>query len=200
MDRRATLARIARALQAQSRWRDCGLPALWILTDGARTPDPIAAAADLPEGAGVVLRNYRDPDRANLARDLAKVAMRRRLSLVIGADAALARAVGAAGVHAPRWAPPIHPSADLWLTASAHSLADVARRPGVTAYFVSPVFTTASHQGASPLGPLLLAACARIAPVPIIALGGITAANAPRLLGTGAAGIAAIGALQAIRI
>ncbi|MFO1186865.1 MAG: thiamine phosphate synthase [Alphaproteobacteria bacterium] len=191
----ATLARIAEALQAESRWAGARLPALWFLTDEARTPDPAAVAAVLPPGTGIILRHYAHPGREGLARELAARAEARGLRLVVAADVGLARLVGAAGVHLPRWAAPIRPPTDLWLTAAAHSAADFARRRGADAYFVGPVFETASHPEGNVLGPARLASLARLAPAPVIALGGITAGNARRLAGTGVAGLAAIGAL-----
>lgn len=195
MDRgAATLARIARALQAESRWANSPLPALWFLTDETRMADAVAAAQALPPGTGVVLRHYGDPERGALARRLAGLARARGLVLFVAADAALARAAGAAGVHLPRWAPAIHLCTDLLVTASVHGLADVARR-SADAYLAGPVFATPSHPEGEPLGPLRLAAIARAARVPVIALGGISARNARRLMGTGVAGLAAIGAL-----
>lgn len=192
-----TLTRIARRLQDESRWAGGPLPALWFLTDEARPGDPAAAAAALPPGTGVILRHYRDPARGRLARELAAVASARRLCLFVAADAALARAAGAAGLHLPRWAPAIRPPTDLFVTASAHAAADIAARRGADAYIAGPVFATPSHPGAEPLGILRLAALVRLAPAPVIALGGMNGRTAQRLKGTGAAGIAAIGALQA---
>jgi thiamine-phosphate pyrophosphorylase len=193
--RAATLARIAAGLQTLSGWP--GLPALWFLTDAARTPDPLAIAAQLPEGTAIVLRHYRAPDRAALAAALARIAGRRGLTLFVGADAALASSVGAAGVHLPRWADDasLRPLADLLVTASVHDAQELARRRDIAdALIVSPVFATASHAGAPALGPARLTEFVRAAGRPVIALGGITALNALDLRGTGVAGIAASGA------
>jgi thiamine-phosphate pyrophosphorylase len=69
-----------------------------------------------------------------------------------------------------------------------------ARRAGADAALVGPVFATASHPGARPLGPLLFAALARLSPLPVYALGGIEETTARRLKAAGAQGFAAIGA------
>jgi thiamine-phosphate pyrophosphorylase len=88
------------------------------------------------------------------------------------------------------------------ITAAAHSYPALLRaaRLGADAVLLSPVFATASHPGARPLGAVRFAACARklrrASAVPIIALGGIRASNAQRVAGAGAAGFAAIGALS----
>jgi thiamine-phosphate pyrophosphorylase len=69
------------------------------------------------------------------------------------------------------------------------------RRRGVAhGFLVSPVFETVSHAGTSCLGARRLAALVRAAREPVIALGGITPLTARQLLGTGVAGLAAIGA------
>jgi thiamine monophosphate synthase len=190
------LARIACRLQAQSGWR--GLPALWFLTDEARTPDPVRVAAGLPAGAAILLRNYRDPARTRLAAELGRLARARGLRLFVGADPALARAVGAAGLHLPSWAPaPVfRPWPTFLVTASVHDCEELRRRRRIAdGFLVSPVFQTLSHAGTPCLGPLRLAALVRTAGAPVIALGGITPGNARQLLGTGVAGLAAIGAL-----
>jgi len=60
--------------------------------------------------------------------------------------------------------------------------------------FVSPVFATRSHPGARALGPIRFALMVRGLPIPVIALGGMTAKRARRLQLLGASGWAAIDA------
>ena len=100
------------------------LPRLWLFTDDRRLPDPRAAVARLPRGrAGVVLRHDRDPARAGLGRDLARICRARRLVLVVAGDVRLAAALKA-GVHLrggagrDRFAPAAS------ITSSAHSIPD----------------------------------------------------------------------------
>ncbi len=185
------------------------LPPLLMLTDDVRLPDPLAAAARLPAGAAVVLRHYGRPapERRALGRALAALCRRRRLRLLVAADWRLAAAVGADGLHLPEGL--ARGGAGLaaalaWrrqggrlLTVAAHGAAGLtrARRLGADAALLSPVFATASHPGARPLGPVRFAALCRAAGLPVYALGGVAAATAPRLRGSGAAGVAAIGAL-----
>jgi thiamine-phosphate pyrophosphorylase len=88
-----------------------------------------------------------------------------------------------------------HPA---WLiTTAAHGPLAIARaaRLRLDAALVSPVFASASRSAGAPLGPLRLAALARQARLPIIALGGIDSRTAGRLARSGAAGLAAIGGL-----
>jgi thiamine-phosphate pyrophosphorylase len=80
------------------------------------------------------------------------------------------------------------------ITAAAHSLRALMGLREIDAVFLSPVFATTSHPGARALGPARAALIARAAPVPVYALGGITARNAG-LLAPSFSGIAAIGGL-----
>ncbi len=172
------------------------------MSDTVRLNDPRAAAVRLPRGAALVLRHYGWPGREKLARELVAICRPRGVRLLIAADGALAARVGAAGLHLPealareagRWRR-AHPG---WLiTAAAHSLPALhkAAEAGAQAALLSPVFTTASHPERRPLRAVRFAALARRAPLPVYALGGITAGNAPRLRGSGAVGIAGIGGI-----
>lgn len=194
-----TLASAARRLNLRTR----GLPPLVLVTDERRLADPLAAAARLPPGGAVILRHYGDPARPRLARRLAALCRRRRLLFLVAGDARLARRVGASGFHMSertllgpahlrtRW------RRGLIVTASAHSLAAVIRavRAGADAVLLGPVFATESHPGRAALGPLRFGLIARESPVPVYALGGMTAAAARRLFGLKTAGVAALGAL-----
>ena len=178
------------------------LPTLLFMTDPARTPFPEAVAERLPRGSGVVFRAFDGFDAIETGRRLKAVARRRGLLLLAGADPALARAVGADGVHLPerlahraRALRRAHPG---WVvTAAAHSGQAIARaaRFGAQAVLVSPVFESLSPSAGPPLTALKFAALARRAKLPVYALGGVDEKTAPRLLGSGAVGIAAVAAV-----
>lgn len=196
-----SLTSIARQLNAQAPRRVAGLPALFFVTDATRTDDPCAIAARLPKGSGILFRHYAERSRPQLARQLAAIARRRKLILIIAADPELARAVRAHGVHWPEMlAIKIRPTPDRLVTAAAHSARAIvqARRLGADAVFVSPIFPTRSSSLRRPLGPLRLAALARQAQIPVYALGGISAQTARRLKGSGVAGLAAVDAFLAL--
>jgi thiamine-phosphate pyrophosphorylase len=178
------------------------LPRLVFFTDPARVADPAAVIARLPRGAGVVYRAFGAADAVAEGRRLTRLARRRGLVLLAGADVGLAARIGADGVHLPERAATkarglvrIRPR---WLvTCAAHSAAAIvrARRSGVAAVFVSPVFESASPSAGRPLGSLRFAALVRRAGLPVYALGGVNAKTARRLTASGAAGFAAIEAL-----
>ena len=88
---------------------------------------------------------------------------------------------------------------DWIVTAAAHSRAALFRaaRAGADAALLSPVFWTASHPLAPALGPLRFAAWCRSSPLPVYALGGISARTARRLRAGGGAGFAGISGFTA---
>ncbi len=172
------------------------LPPAFYVADRCAGHEPLAIAACLPRGSGVIYRDYGAPDRAAYAAEMATLARRRGLVLLVAGDAALARAVGASGWHLPehRLARPLPPPPGGGLvTAAAHDRRAILRaaRAGVDAVLVSPVFATASHPAARAIGPHRLARLLAASPLPVYALGGIDAVRARRLP-PGLAGVAAL--------
>lgn len=191
------LERAQRRAKGRSR-----LPGLWLVTDPRRTPDPVALAQALPKGAGVIYRAFGAGDALATARALRRTAWRRGLVFLVGADAVLAMAARADGVHLPERlahrAPALRRAHPKWrITAAAHGRAAVLRAggAGVDAVLVSAVFPSRSPSAGAPLGPVRFAALIRGARPRVIALGGVNENAAPRLLRTGAAGLAAVEAL-----
>jgi thiamine-phosphate pyrophosphorylase len=145
----------------------------------------------------VVYRAFGAPDAEAVAKTLRRLTGARGLYLLIGADETLAARVGADGVHLPaRLAHRIvrlkraHPG---WLvSAAAHSQAAIRRARRADAVVISAVFPSRSPTAGPALGPLRFALLANTSYAPAVALGGINSKNAPRLLSTGAAGLAAI--------
>jgi thiamine-phosphate pyrophosphorylase len=199
-----SLARIAAKLGRRARAARGGaaIPGLWFFTDPVRTPDPEAVARRLPAGAAVVYRAFGDANAPLIADRLHRIARERGLRLLIGADAGLAASIGADGVHLPErsmhLAPRLARAHPDWLiSAAAHGAGAIRRGSdfGVDALVVSPVFPSRSPSAGRAMGPVRFAGLIRNATVPVIALGGVTKKNAPRLLSTGAAGLAAVDGL-----
>lgn len=195
---RAALIRVARRLGRSPQGRKA--PAnLVLVTDGERTPDPLAAAAWLPRGAAVLYRHFGAPDAFRTARALADLARARGLLLLIGADEGLAAAVRADGLHLPERMMsrlrPIRARRPRWvLTTAAHSAAALRRAEaaGADAVLLSPVFPSRSPSAGEPLGVAALKQLTAGTEIPVIALGGVNARTAPRLVRSGAAGLAAV--------
>lgn len=193
----------ARKLPTATDWRK-PLPLRWLVTDARRLPDPLPAIRQLQRGDGVLFRHYDLPSarRLALARQVAALCRHRGLVLVVAGDVRLARAVAADGLHLPQAL--IHRAAMArraglrLVTVAAHEAAALAKasRAGADAALISPVFATASHPGAAPLGPVRFAALvtdARRRGLQAYALGGITPAGFRRLRPLPLAGYAAIG-------
>ncbi|MCP5368814.1 MAG: thiamine phosphate synthase [Hyphomicrobiales bacterium] len=195
----ATLADSLRRLNLPGHGR---LPRLILMTDTARLPDPRPAVAGLDRGDAVILRHYDDPHRAALGAELLRLCRARGLRLLVAGDLDLALDLGCDGLHLPEWML----GEGAWrrvrgrlplVTAAAHGPRALwrAARAGADATLLSPVFPTASHPGAPALGVPRFAALCRMAPLPVYALGGVTAGNLRRLKGSGLAGVAAIGGI-----
>ncbi|UPT62959.1 MAG: thiamine phosphate synthase [Hyphomonadaceae bacterium JAD_PAG50586_4] len=190
----------AQARRLNSEVGAAGIPALYFFTDPLRTPDPVAIAKRLPRATAVVYRHFGSDDRARVARQLAAISHSRGLFLLIAADRALARRVGAVGVHWPEKRIPMQRDHAFALeTASAHSAEALARADvfGADACVLAPVFETRSASGNAALGLFHASQMARAARLPVIALGGIDANNARTLSGRGFAGLAAVDAFAA---
>jgi len=144
-----------------------------------------------------VLRDDARPERRALAVALARICRQRRLVLSVAGDWRLAASVGA-GVHLRGGRRPANMPRGMKVpTSSAHGVGDAirARRAGALAVFLSPVFATASHPGAVPLGPARWGLAAGRFAGAAAALGGIDGRTARRLPNRcGAAG--AIGAIR----
>lgn len=197
-------ANLKRRARKRRRPRGLPLPALWLVTDENRLPDPLAALKQLPRGAGLILRHYGAADRIALARRLAAACRRRGVALLIAGDWRLAARVGAAGVHLGEHAARrgLSPGGYLWLrlsgkllTVAAHGACGLRRAVQVNAAaaVLAPIFKTASHPSRIPLGITRAAALIRRTSVPVLALGGVTASKIKGLQHSGCVGVAGIG-------
>lgn len=121
----------------------------------------------------------------------------------------VALAAEAAGVHlssasipvaeAVKWLRAGNSPEDFTVGVSCHSLADAVTAEGAGANyaFFGPVYVTPSKAAfGKPQGIEKLAEVCRTVRIPVLAIGGVTEANAPQCIRAGAAGIAAIRMFQ----
>lgn len=180
---------------------------LLAVTDRHGHPRPLAETvqAVLDGGGRWIWFRDRDLEADARLRLGARVAERVRAAngvLTVGGDVALARALGADGVHLGGGSGPeaiaaaratLGAAALIGVSAHAPREAAAAARAGADYVTLSPIFTTTSKPGYGPaLGPEGLAA-ARAVGLPIVALGGV----GPEVIGAcraaGAAGFAVMG-------
>lgn len=161
------------------------IPPVWLFTDEKRLPDPRPVVANLPKGlCGVVFRHDGDPKRLEIGRDLARLCKLRRNVMVVAGDGKLAHRLRA-GMHlrGGRGNDLALAVAGVPTTSSAHSRADAvrARRGGAGVIFISPLFETRSHPGATPLGVLRALLLSSNVNATRLTLGGIHAPNVRRI-------------------
>ena len=151
--------------------------------------------------AGVDAVQLREPGFTGAELLAAACAMAGLGPIIVNDRADVALASGAAGVHLRADGPdPARVRAligeTMTLSRAVHSSAEAqawAREGPVDWVIAGTVFETASKPGRAPLGVGGLGAIARASRVPVVAIGGITGANAEAIFAAGAAGIAAIG-------
>jgi thiamine-phosphate pyrophosphorylase len=179
-------------------------PPLLLISDRTQALRPLAAIVEAALAGGCRWFSLREKDlppdeRRRLLAELVALGHRHGAVVTAHSDLEAVAAAGADGVHLPGGGDPataraIMPGA--LIGASAHSPAEAAALLGGGADYVtlSPVFATASKPGYGPaLGLAGLAETVAGTSGPIIALGGITAANAAACVAAGAGGVAVMG-------
>jgi thiamine-phosphate pyrophosphorylase len=183
-----------------------GVPVVHLITDRRLQPDlrgrAAAALVGLPPARVLVQLREKDlPGRELLrvARALAVACHEAGQRLVVNDRVDVAVAAGADGVHLPAAGIPVEDARRLLgdealVGVSCHSAAEVrrAREAGASYATVSPIYDTPSKRAyGAPVGLAVLREAAASG-LPVIALGGITAARVPEVLAAGARGVGAI--------
>ena len=169
--------------------------------------DRLLAEADAVLAGGARMLQFRDTSgdpawRDDVARALLARCRQARVPMIVNNDVALARAIGADGVHLGR--------TDEDLVAARLALGDraiigascyadlgrarAAAAAGATYLAFGSVYPSGSKPAATPC-PLEVFAAARPLGLPLVAIGGITAENGGAVLDAGADLLAVIGAL-----
>lgn len=190
---RALELRLARLDRAEL---PCRLAPLVFMTDPARSENPLNIMRNLTGICAVIYRHFGDPKDAQILRDAAREL---GLQFLVGNDPELAERLDADGVHFARDAQLKGPIAwrakrPDWLITMAglktgHYLAPLDSLDGL---FISSVFSSRSPSAGEAIGVEALRETATRLPVPVFALGGVTAGTIYDLKDSGVAGVAAI--------
>lgn len=190
-------------------------PPLYLITDRKRFPEPAAGAAFHPDegraladalAAGVGALQLREKDldgRPLYERAVAflEIARERGVELLVNDRADVACAAGADGVHLPEQGLPVVDARavvgpGMRIGCSVHGLEGIARARGADFVVFGPVYDTPSKRPyGPPQGLERLAEVCAASPLPVLAIGGITAARVAEVVGCGAAGVAVIGSV-----
>lgn len=140
----------------------------------------------MARGSGFIYRHYHLPMAERRARfdQLAKLARKRGICIILSGEPALARQWRADGMYGPAASGKMGRKTGRMIhLATAHNLRDIGRanRAGADGVLLSPVFPTRSHPGTTTLGPVRFHLIARYACMPVLALGGMTMHHARRL-------------------
>ena len=190
-------------------------PLLYLITSGETTFQTTPATKDFSSvlrlveaavGSGVDLIQIREKNLSanvlyKLSAGAVEITRGSATKLLVNDRSDVAASAGADGVHLATHSPPSQVirrtfGPEFLIGVSTHSLAEAtaARAGGADFVVFGPVFDTQSkNQYGEPLGPAQLAkVAAEVSPFPVIALGGISPANAADCVRAGAQGIAAI--------
>jgi thiamine-phosphate pyrophosphorylase len=180
------------------------VPPLLVISDRRQTGRPLEELAAAVFAGGCRWLSLREKDlpadeRRALLSALVVLGRRWGATVTVHEDIDAAVMAGAGGLHLPSAGNPKAARTRLpggLIGASAHSAAEASALLGSGADYVtiSPIFLSISKPGYGPaIGLDGLAEIAARVPGPVIALGGINAANAPLCLSAGASGIAVMG-------
>ncbi len=181
---------------------------LMVLTDPVllKGRDAVALCrAAVHGGATMIQVRWKDGAAADVVQLAQVLVSALSVPVLVNDRVDVALAAGAAGAHLGQDDPPVdrlrpHVPPGFVLGVSVGSADEAARvRSWPADYWsIGPCFTTGNKPDAGPaLGPEAFAALARLAPegVPVIGIGGITAANAGSIILAGAVGVAVIAAV-----
>ena len=183
-------------------------PGLYAITDGdLLPPERLVAAVEAALRGGAVMVQYREkslpfPQRLSQARDLVAACNNARVPLVINDDPALAKRVGASGVHLGQSDSSLAAARKTLgdaaiIGATCHADIDLARsadRAGVD-YLAFGRFFSSSTKPDAPAANADILGTARSFGKPVTAIGGITLQNGESLIRAGADMLAVVGGL-----
>jgi thiamine-phosphate pyrophosphorylase len=182
-------------------------PPLLVISDRLQARRPLVEIVDAAFRAGCRWFSLREKDlpadeRRELLRALVGLGHSYGATVTVHEDVEAAAAIGADGVHLPGGGDPaaarrLLPSGLIGVSAHSPQEAAATLAAGADYATLSPIFLTRSKPGYGPAVALdALVEAARLAPGPIVALGGIDRENIALCLAAGARGIAVMGEIM----
>jgi thiamine-phosphate pyrophosphorylase len=182
-------------------------PPLLVISDRSQAKRPLVEIAEAAFRAGCRWFSLREKDvsadeRGDLLRALVALGRRYGAAVTVHDDIEGAVAAGAGGVHLPGGGDPakarrLLPSGLIGVSAHTPHEAAAQLAAGADYTTLSPIFLTQSKPEYGPaLGIDALATAARVAPGPVVALGGLDERNIAACLAAGARGIAVMGEIM----
>ncbi|MEZ5435997.1 MAG: thiamine phosphate synthase [Pseudomonadales bacterium] len=181
---------------------------LYAITDEALLAERLLPAVQAALAGGCRWVQYRSKSadaqqRLHEAAQLVELCRAHNASLLINDDVALAKAVGAAGVHLGQTDMPqlearriLGAQAIIGITChNSLALAQTAQQNGADYVAFGRFFSSQTKQSAPPADLAVLRAAKTQLAIPVVAIGGITLDNAPSVLQAGADMLAVVGDL-----
>jgi thiamine-phosphate pyrophosphorylase len=181
---------------------------LHVLTDARAGRDALATTvAAVQAGAPVVqlrVKGVTDRELFDLGTRLVDICARHGATCLVNDRLDIALAIGAHGTHLGAEDLPV--TSARRVAGPGHILGGTAREPvraaqlvaqGASYLGVGPAYATSTKDGLpDPLGPAGISAVAHAVTVPVIAIGGVTAARVAELRAAGAHGVAVVSAVS----
>jgi thiamine-phosphate pyrophosphorylase len=182
-------------------------PPLYAIVDAGLTKDPIAFALKLVN-AGTTLIQLRDKRSTArhfyaTAQDMARALLPNGVQFVVNDRADIAAMVDASGVHVGQDDLPVEDARKIckppcWVGVSTHNIEQLRQAIATSADYIAvgPIFPTVTKENPDPVvGLELLREARKLTSKPLVAIGGITTANAAQVYEAGADSVAVIGDL-----
>ena len=179
------------------------LPPIYAISNAAKMGESaflLALEKQLKNGLKLIqLREHlSEPISIGLSEQVISLVHEYGAKILLNGDLALARKLGADGVHLPSLAlmnlaqTPKNLPAEFLLAASCHNALELAhaQKLGLDFVVLSPVKPTKSHAGVEVLGWQKFAQLIENIEIPVYALGGMTPQDLPQALSCGARGVA----------
>ena len=175
------------------------LPTIYAISNAAKMGESaflLALEKQLKNGLKLIqLREHlSEPISIGLSEQVISLVHEYGAKILLNGDLALARKLGADGVHLPsaELLKLKQKPADLMVAASCHNALELAhaQKLGLDFVVLSPVKPTKSHEGVEVLGWQKFAQLIENIEIPVYALGGMTYDDLPQALSCGARGVA----------